>query len=206
MKSKTFLPVLFFAAFFLFCQQASSQGTAADNWTQAKASKWVKKKEWANGLPLNVHPSTDMVTFAKEYHNNQPVWDKVFTFLKEHKLEDLAPGRYPVDSDNAYINVTENPSKEFDKSNWESHRKYIDLQYVIKGKEKIGVAKLSKATVTKPYDEKADGANYTADGKYYIAQPGEFFLFFPQDVHRPNIKVEGYDVVKKLVVKIKVAS
>jgi YhcH/YjgK/YiaL family protein len=45
-----------------------------------------------------------------------------------------------------------------------------------------------------------------AGGKFYTAKPGTFFLFFPQDVHRPNIKVKGYDLVKKLVIKIRMAA
>jgi len=68
------------------------------------------------------------------------------------------------------------------------------------------VSPLAEATVTKPYDETKDGANYNATGKYFIASPKEFFLFFPNDVHRPNIKVEGFDTVKKLVIKIKYAN
>jgi biofilm protein TabA len=84
-----------------------------------------------------------------------------------------------------------------DKAGWESHKKYIDLQYVIRGKEQIAVSPIDKATVTKPYDETKDVANYTAEGTFYTAEPGTFFLFFPQDVHRPNIKVAGYDMVKK---------
>jgi biofilm protein TabA len=65
---------------------------------------------------------------------------------------------------------------------------------------------INKATVTKPYNEKATVQQYTAEGTSYTAEPGTFFLFFPQDVHRPNIKVAGYDVVKKLVIKIKVVN
>jgi biofilm protein TabA len=116
-------------------------------------------------------------------------------------------GKLAIDGDNAYAIVTEGPSKELDKAGWESHKKYIDLQYVIKGKERIDVVNIDKATVTKPYDEAKDNAVYTAEGTSYFAVPGTFYLFFPQDVHRPNIKVDGFDdVVKKLVIKIKVAN
>ena len=65
------------------------------------------------------------------------------------------------------------------------------------------LAPVASATVIKPYDAGRDAANYNAEGKFYIASPGEFFLFFPGDAHRPNIKVDGYDTVKKLVIKIR---
>lgn len=180
--------------------------TAQDTtWTEKSATKWLHKKEWKNGSKLNVYPTVNKIEFARQYSKNKALWLKVFAFLRDSDLTMLKPGKYPIDGDNAFASITETPSKEFDKTTWESHRKYIDLQYVIKGKEKIGVAPVLTATVIKPYNEKADAANYTANGQFYIAEPGTFYLFFPQDAHRPTIKVDGYDVVKKLVIKIKVA-
>nr|WP_157536248.1 YhcH/YjgK/YiaL family protein [Mucilaginibacter sp. L294] len=174
--------------------------------SQKTAENWLKSSKWKDGLKLEVSPSVNTAEFYKQYYANKAVWDKVFLFLKQTNLDTLSPGKHPIDGDNAYASVTEGPSKELDKAGWESHRKYIDLQYVIKGKERIDAINIDKATVTKPYDEAKDGAAYTAEGTSYTAEPGTFFLFFPQDVHRPNIKVAGYDVVKKLVIKIKVAN
>ena len=177
--------------------------SAQQQWTAKTAKKWVKDKEWADGSTLKVHPSVDNVEFAKQYHINKAWWDKAFAFLNDKKLDTLPAGKYVIDGNNVYATITNAPSKEFDKSAWESHRNYIDLQYVIKGKEKIGVSPIALATLIKPYDETRDAANYNADGKYHIATPDVFFLFFPGDAHRPNIKVEGYDTVKKLVIKVK---
>ena len=73
------------------------------------------------------------------------------------------------------------------------------------GKEKIGVAPVSRAKVKEPYDETKDIAFYESDGKYYVAEPGTFFLFFPQETHRPSIKVDASVPVRKLVIKIGVA-
>jgi biofilm protein TabA len=174
-------------------------------WNQKSAAKWLHSSEWKIGLKLKVHPSINKVVFAGQFHKNEAVWNKVFAFLRDSDLVNLKPGKYAIDGDNAYATITEAPSKTFEQSAWESHRKYIDLQYVIRGEEKIGIAPVTTSTVIKPYNEKTDGANYTADGQYYIAKPGTFFLFFPGDAHRPNIMVDGYDVVKKLVIKIKVA-
>jgi YhcH/YjgK/YiaL family protein len=171
---------------------------------QKAAEEWVKSRVWSNGLSVTVNPSVNALEFYKQYNANKVVWDKVFTFMKTQDLKNLAPGNYPIDDKNAYATITNNPSKTFEDAKWESHQKYIDLQYVISGEEKIGVAPVSTATVVKPYNPEKDAANYIADGTYYIATPNEFFLFFPPDAHRPNIKVDGYDVVKKLVIKIKV--
>ena len=76
---------------------------------------------------------------------------------------------------------------------------------MINGEEMIGIFPASKATIIKEYDEKRDAANYSADGKLYTALPGTFFIFFPSDAHRPNITPGGNKVVKKIVIKVKVA-
>jgi len=178
----------------------------SEQWTPKTAKKWVKSKEWSNGLNLKVNSSVDEVEFAKQYHANKAYWDKAFIFMRDGKLDSIAPGKYAIDGDNVYAIITNGPEKDFDKSAWESHRRYIDLHYVIKGKEKMGVWPIAESTVTNPYDETKDAANYTAKGKFYVGTPSEFFLFFPSDVHRPNIKVPGYDTVKKLVIKIRVAN
>jgi YhcH/YjgK/YiaL family protein len=167
------------------------------------ADKWVKSKVWAKDLKIKADPSINSVEFKKQYEGNKELWDKVFKFLGDPKLATLAPGKYIIDGDNAYATIAEGAPKNMDDVKWESHRKYIDLQYVIAGKVKIGVSPVSAATVTVPYDETKDVANYTAEGKFYIATPEIFFLFFPQNAHRPDIKVDGYDTMKKLVIKIK---
>lgn len=193
----------------IFVAVVNTKATAQikdDNINPKTAEKWLKDKAWSNDIKLNVHPSVNAIEFYKQYHANKAVWDKVILFIKEKNLDSLSVGKYPIDGENAYASVTQGPSKDLEKAGWESHKKYIDLQYVIKGKEQIGVAAVSSATVTKPYDEAKDGAAYTAEGTYYTAEPGTFFLFFAQDAHRPNIKVAGYDIVKKLVIKIKAAN
>src|ERR1700744_6224057 len=138
--------VLFFA-FIIMLSSAFGQST----WTEKSAAKWVKQGEWKNGMKLNVDESVNKVVFAEQYHKNRAVWDKAFAFLRDSDLNKLKPGKYAIDVTNAYATITEAASKEFDKSAWESHRNYIDLQYVIKGEEKIGVAPVATTTATKPY-------------------------------------------------------
>jgi len=61
------------------------------------------------------------------------------------------------------------------------------------------------AVVKIPYDPKTDTENFTVTGeKYYDAEPGTYFIFSPLDIHRPAIKVKGYDTIKKIVIKVRV--
>ncbi|HEY0273756.1 MAG TPA: YhcH/YjgK/YiaL family protein [Chitinophaga sp.] len=170
---------------------------------EKKARQWVQRRDWQPGYALQVYDSVNALEFYRQYHANKAAWDKAFAFLADPKTADLAPGKYPIAGDTVFASITEAPSKTLEQAGWESHRNYIDLQYVLRGKEQISVVPIEKATVTHPYDAAKDAANYTATGTDYIAAPGTFYLFFPNDVHRPNVKVEGYDVVKKIVIKIR---
>ncbi|MBD0294016.1 MAG: YhcH/YjgK/YiaL family protein [Flavisolibacter sp.] len=182
----------------------SAQSTSSD-WPAHKAKKWFKKKEWLNGLSITPHSSIDKVQFAKQYHLNQAAWDKAFAYLKNTDLKTLANGKHVIDGDKVYATVSEAPTKDYDKTAFESHRKYIDLQYVITGEENMAKAPVTSVTVSKPYDEATDLANYTGEGKIYTVPAGTFMLFFPTDAHRPNITPGGNKVVKKIVIKINVA-
>jgi YhcH/YjgK/YiaL family protein len=156
------------------------------------------------GLPMKPHASVNAATFARQYAAYPSLWKKAFEFLGKQNLAELAPGKYQLAGDSVVASITYGPEKDFDSTKWEAHRKYIDLQYIIIGQEKMGVAPLASTTEVMPYNDTKDVANYSAEGNFHIANPSVFFLFFPQDVHRPNIRVaEGN--VRKLVIKILVA-
>lgn len=172
--------------------------------SKSQVAKWYKKKEWLNGVRLKPHSSINQLEFARQYRANKEFWDKAFAFLKENDLQTLAKGKYPIDGDNVFASVTEDPTKDFDKTNWESHKKYIDVQCIITGDEKMGKWPVAEVdSITRPYDVTKDVANYTAPGKFYTIPAGTFIIFFPSDAHRPNITPGGNKVVKKIVIKVR---
>lgn len=183
---------------------STAQGTDGE-WSRRNARKWFNDKQWLNGAQLQPHSSVNKREFARQYHINKIYWDKAFVFLGEHRLDTLPKGKYPIDGDNVFASVTEANTKNFEITNWESHRRYIDIQCIISGEEKMGVFSVAKATVTRPYDITTDLAFYSASGNFFVAGPGTFFIFFPTDAHRPNITPGGNGVVKKVVIKLRVA-
>jgi biofilm protein TabA len=196
---------LFMILFLFSASMNTAAQTATKEWTKHQTKKWFTKKEWLGGLQLQPHKTVNEQEFARQYKVNKIYWDEAFAFLKEHDLQSLAIGRNPVDSDNVFAIITQNPTKDYDSTQWESHRKYIDLHYVISGEEKIGVYPITKLMVTRPYDASKDVANYSGTGKIYSAVPGTFFLFFPSDGHRPGITPGGKKEDKKIVIKIRYA-
>ena len=174
-------------------------------WTEKTAREWVNKGEWRHGLKLKLYDGLDYVEFAKQYHKNQAMWDKAFAYIRNTKLEDVPIGQYPIDGENVFAKITGGPNKDLEKTGWESHKQYIDLHLMITGKEKIGMALTTTASMTDPYSETSDMAHYKADGTFYTADSNTLLIFFPINAHRPGIRLDGYDTVKKLVIKVRVA-
>ena len=172
-------------------------------WTKQAAQKWFGEKAWLNGLKTAVHQPLDVTEFAKQYNANKAAWDKAIAFLRDRNLDLIPPGKYELDGENAYAIISEG-SKDLDTAAWEAHRKYIDLHYVINGKEKIGINGVDILKVTRPYDEAKDVENYYTNGEFFTASPGKLFIIFPGKVHIANIKT-GSDIEKKCIIKIKAA-
>lgn len=152
---------------------------------------------------LKPHKSINTLEFAKQYHAQPLWWSKAFAFLKETDLATIKPGKYLIDGDNVFATITEGPPKQSDTTKWESHRIYQDIHYVVKGKEKIGIAPISSATIINDYNNARDLLFYSAEGRHYTADTSNLFIFFPADAHRPNLAIKGQDKVKKIVIKIR---
>lgn len=182
----------------------------ADLWTKRTATQWFNRGAWAGAMTLKVDKSVNVVDFAKQYHQNQAAWDLVFDWLAKNDPETFPVGKYVLDSVNVTLTVTDAPSvRPFDQTKWEAHCQKVDLQYIARGAEKMGIAPVSGAKVIMQYDSKKDVGFYQPNekkAKYIVAHPGTFLLFFPSDTHRPNIQVEGCDTVRKIVFKIRVVS
>lgn len=168
---------------------------------------WFNSIPSKNGLQLTPNKSINTDEFFKQYNKDSIWWHEAFTFLKTQNLADMKPGVYVIDSGNVTATVSESETKDINDVKWEAHRNFNDLQYIIKGKAQMGVAPVSDptATVIVPYTYKTDNENFTNPiGDYYDADPGNFFIFSPLEMHRPAIKVAGFKTVKRIVIKVRV--
>lgn len=168
---------------------------------------WFDNIASGNGLKLTPNSSINQQEFFRQYRKNNTWWGEAFTFLKTKDLDQLKPGVYVIDSGNVIATVSEGPAKKIEDVKWEAHRNFNDLQYIIKGKARMGVAPSAdtRAALIVPYTNSTDNENFTNDGgEYFNADPGIFFIFSPQEMHRPAIKVPGNNVIKKIVIKVRV--
>lgn len=174
-----------------------------EKWTDYEISSWFNKKEWLSGWNVLPDASINKRTFAVLYHKNPRHWDQAFHFLKSANLKELPLGIQELEGKHLFVNVQEYYGKAKSEALFESHKKYIDIQYVIEGEEIIGLTSIDKAKVKEQYNEDKDIAFYDSDEmEYRKATPENFFLFFPDDVHQPSITTWDSIQIKKIVVKI----
>ena len=162
-----------------------------------------------DGIKTDFTPQPDAsisLTDLTEHYSKHPErWDIAFKFLIENELSELPLGRIDL-NDDVFINIAEYTTNNLEDSVYESHYKHIDIQYIIKGEEHIGVNRnIPGLEITKPYDEEKDYILYKNDGNgdMRYANPDNYFIFFPADAHMPNVKASENSLVRKLVVKIK---
>ena len=86
---------------------------------------------------------------------------------------------------------------------FESHRKYIDFQLMVKGSEYMDCGNIRDFSISSAYNENKDVALYyhSDDVSRILLNEGGVAIFFPYDVHRGGIKASD-DVVYKSVVKV----
>ncbi len=140
---------------------------------------------------------------ASAYH---PELSFPLALLQQHSVT-LPVGRTDF-SDGVYVNVDEYDTKPVNEKGFEAHRKYIDIQYVVSGKESVRVCPLDKAVCTKEYDEQSDVAFYSASGddvQEGLLGDGMVAIFYPEDAHEPCLNSpDGPSHVRKMVVKMPV--
>lgn len=179
--------------------------TTPENWTDDEINTWFENGQWLEGWNVKPDISINKRSFAIYYHQNPKQCKQAFTFLRETNLKDIAEGKYELDGDHLFVGIDKYHSKDKNTTRFEAHKNYIDFQYVISGEEQIGVTDLSNTELLEAYNAKTDVAFYTSEeGDYLHAHSGNFFIFFPEDVHRPGIKTSESIPIKKLVVKLKI--
>ena len=128
-----------------------------------------------------------------------------FWYLHTTNLAAIAPGKYEIEGDDLFAIVQEYDTLDAADEQMESHRKYIDVQYVVQGEELVGHALLNDQKVAKEYDADKDFILYADAPSFFTKMAaGTFMVFFPTDLHMPCVKVNESARVKKVVVKMKV--
>lgn len=134
-----------------------------------------------------------------------PTLKKAIDFLQRPDIRNMADGRMDIDGEDVFAIVQRYETVKTDALKFEYHRKYIDLQYIVSGKEVIGWAPVERMTVTEPYNIEKDICFGTAPEQEITLihrQAGQLAVFYPEDGHAPKLAAGMPSPVFKIVVKV----
>lgn len=140
---------------------------------------------------------------TSEYAALHPLFPRAFAYLRDNDLNALAPGVHQIIDQQLFVIVEEANGRTRAEAKLEAHRRYIDIQLVLKGVDEMGWKALSHCY--QPIDEH----NLERDIRFFddapdtwIAVPPQHFcIFFPDDAHAPLV---GTGAIRKVIFKIAV--
>ena len=131
---------------------------------------------------------------------------KALRFLDVNDPSQLTLGRHVIEPEAISMEVAETTTVPHYSKLFEAHEKYVDIHLTLSGEEWYGYAPINNLTRASDYDAANDQVWYKGEGVYFRIPVGQFALFFPEDAHKPCISFKEPDLIKKLVVKIKLGS
>jgi biofilm protein TabA len=146
----------------------------------------------------------DKLTNSDQYKTLHPRIAAAFDWLRNTDLAALPLGKTVIDGEHLFALTQEYTPKEPELLKYEAHRRYLDVQVVAAGSERMGWAHLSQMTVSEAHDAERDVAFFRGDGQFVLVPAGFFTIFAPQDVHMPGVAAQPLGIVRKVVVKVEV--
>ncbi len=150
----------------------------------------------------------DKIENISDYFEELPLLKKVEDFVVDFKNGKLADGTYEIDGKRVFAMVQSYRTRQqTHEMMFEAHKKYIDLQYIVNGIEKIRWARLDSVDlVEEKYSTGGDIAFYEGDAMFdFTLTKGTFLLLYPEDAHLPGLSAQKDVNVRKIVFKIQVA-
>ncbi len=139
------------------------------------------------------------------YRRLHPHFVTAFEYLNNAVWNQVADGRHAIVGDAVFVILASDSGRGRDASPLESHRKFIDIQYVISGGDEMGWLPIDQCSdISMPYDPERDLAFFGNDPTVWCpVAVGQFAIFFPSDGHAP---LAGSGPIRKAVIKVAVES
>ena len=147
----------------------------------------------------------DTIKNCEQYFKLHPNYEKAFAFLKDAMKQFPETGKHEIDGESLFASVQAYNTLTED-GKMEAHEKYVDIQFIVSGKETMYVNDIEKSELTDAYREDWDAAFYKVDENVsaLTLTPGCFVVLLPNDAHRPCVAFEGVsEPVQKIVMKVK---
>lgn len=108
-----------------------------------------------------------------------------------------------------FAQILDLTTRPHDELRPEVHRRYLDIQFLYSGEEQIGVAiDTGNNVVSEELLEQRDIIFYhhSENESLIEMRPGNYAIFFPQDVHRPACNKHRATAIRKIVVKVAISA
>jgi YhcH/YjgK/YiaL family protein len=145
----------------------------------------------------------DRITNAGLYSADKKL-AKALAYLAKTDFAKVEPGKYELDGAKLFALVQQVETKAKEEKQFEAHRKYIDVQFIVSGAEQMGYTHISTLKTSQAYDADKDCEMLRGAGDFITATAGTFVVFFPEDAHMPCVAMGKPAAVKKVVVKVAV--
>jgi len=136
-----------------------------------------------------------------------PALRKAIDFLRFSDTKKLPEGRCDIDGERVFALVQCYETGKADAPKFEHHRKYIDVQFIVSGREVIGWAPAERMHITRAYDADRDicfGTIETGTWTPVHLQAEQLAILWPEDGHAPKLAAGAPSPVMKIVVKVAV--
>ena len=143
--------------------------------------------------------------FANEKKYLAPRIQQALEFLQKTDWSSKADGKYVIDGDKIVANLATYTTKPKQECKAETHIKYIDIQYMVKGTEKMGYSPLLVGQeIEEDCSKDKDAIFYKniTDENEIIVSEKMYTIFYPTDIHRPSCMIIAPSEIRKIVVKI----
>ena len=143
----------------------------------------------------------DRIENFGKYRTLHRQFEDVALFLESEPLPARSDGRHSVNNDGAYVVIEEYQTQAISDCFIECHRKYIDVQVMIQGVERMGVG-LKSDCAASAYDPERDFQKLEGPIDLLSFREGSFMIFYPEDAHMPKVRFEESASVRKAVFKV----
>lgn len=140
-------------------------------------------------------------------YSHLPFMNLIAQFIKDHDLNALAPGKYPIDGDTLFASVDEYQTFPASTRRFEIHHQHADLQLMISGSEYIQVGFPDDLREELPKEGEGDFYFHQIRGNAHsslLLENGLFAFIPPFHPHRPCLQVTENTPtpIRKIVFKI----
>jgi YhcH/YjgK/YiaL family protein len=148
----------------------------------------------------------DTISNFSCYTPLHPEFAAIRRFLQTISSTSPATGKHSIRDTASIAGVDEYITKPQDACVIECHRRFIDIQIVLHGRESVGYYPITSCKELSEYDAEKDVQKLRGPLDFITLESGVFAVFFPQDGHMPQVQAgEIPEMVKKMVIKIPVA-